>query len=448
MPFLAVSLAYAVAALLRLASSAAVAADGRRAALASLVVLGLMAGLRWGTARVHRGMVLLLVWLVLTEAVLQPLSWLYPLPGLNFAAHVPYGRVHWTAEGRTSSVMNRWGWHYPDVHLGDERDADSRRVVLVGDSFIEALQVAPRKHMGVVLEGLLDASGRPSQVLAAGRSGWGPGHYRELVTYAIDRFAPDEVVVFVFLGNDFVDATLALAEPSGRTAGDGIYYLLHDDGALTLHPDSLPLTQRVRRELAANHDSLFVQLPVIAESHYVTGKLVDTVIRRVGDRLRRPEPAAAADPWARIGLMDVFFQSDVPPEAAHGFEVVTALLAKIHDEGAARGVTVRFVTIPIFSDAFYRQTGADWHTREGELDLLQPEERLLAAATTADLPLLAMGHTLKADGYDVEQVRALYIRDGIGHLSEAGHQAFAQAVFHHFYQSASGERAAAGRDEP
>lgn len=113
------------------------------------------------------------------------------LPGVTHRAAKPYYDVTLRA--------NRLGFNDAEHELA--KPEGGFRVLLLGDSFVEGVQVAPERHMARLLEGLAQRDGHPLEVIAMGTSGWGQSH--ELATYeSVGRgFSPDLVVAF-FCPND------------------------------------------------------------------------------------------------------------------------------------------------------------------------------------------------------------------------------------------------------
>jgi len=79
-----------------------------------------------------------------------------------------------------------------------------QRVVLLGDSFIEALQVPFEQSITPLLEARVNATGLTTEFINLGVSGFGTGReYLMLREYGL-RYQPDLVVLF-FVGNDVSD---------------------------------------------------------------------------------------------------------------------------------------------------------------------------------------------------------------------------------------------------
>ncbi|MDP8225343.1 MAG: GDSL-type esterase/lipase family protein [Candidatus Lernaella stagnicola] len=133
----------------------------------------------------------------------------------------------------------------PDVAAG------TRRVLLVGDSFVEGVGVSPLQRIGPRVEHYLDAQ-EPATVLAVGQPGAGQAAELQAIEHYLSRWRP-EVVVLVFLpANDVMNNSFEL-EPKK----DKLFYHLVD-GRLVLKPGvaapredggSLRVVGEIRRRL-------------------------------------------------------------------------------------------------------------------------------------------------------------------------------------------------------
>jgi lysophospholipase L1-like esterase len=128
-------------------------------------------------------------------------------PGKDFVWHGQVGRAR---EFRVPSRWNALG--YNDADYAFEKPAGTTRILVLGDSYVEAVQVAQAASFHNLLEASLSADGAARvEVIALGASGAGPRKSFETLRTLGLRFQPD-IVVFEFLGfNDVSDDSDALA---------------------------------------------------------------------------------------------------------------------------------------------------------------------------------------------------------------------------------------------
>lgn len=361
-----------------------------------------------------------------TEAGLQALAAAGSLPGVNINSGAPYGRTYWTQEGFSNSIQNRFGWHAPEWKL-----SRARPIVLIGDSFIEGVQVGPEENIGVRLAELIRGAGAREggpAVLSLGVSGGGPAHHLELLAYAARHFAPREAIVFVTMVNDYRNAL----ERMQHTAPDRYpYYRLDPSGRLVLTPGSDRGRDLFARKLDFRHRSLLANLPRTLFSHSMLLAVARTVAEEAAQPQRRVVPANGQDePWAdRFPFVE-------GGDADEAFDVLDALLRACRDLGRRQGIELRIVTIPFLPPDFDRESGETWSLQFGDEDFLRPERDLEAFGSREGIQVLPMGRWLREHGVTAEQVRGMYFRVGRtrGHWTRLGHEMFARAVFESFYR--------------
>ena len=124
-------------------------------------------------------------------------------------------------------TTNKAGFH--DFEHEVEKLPDRYRIIVLGDSYIEALQVAIDQGFTQQLERRLGDSittGR-FEVINLGVSGSGPAQYYRILEKKGLVYKPDLVVMAVFPDNDFRDS-----DPDVGGAIFKPYYLLRSDGGL------------------------------------------------------------------------------------------------------------------------------------------------------------------------------------------------------------------------
>src|SRR5262245_28873057 len=91
------------------------------------------------------------------------------------------------------------------------------RILAVGDSFVEALQVDHAQTMTTLLaKGVGTALGQKVVAINAGVGGWDPNQYRIAVKQELQRTSYSLVLVFVYLENDLVERRVESFPPTER----------------------------------------------------------------------------------------------------------------------------------------------------------------------------------------------------------------------------------------
>jgi hypothetical protein len=413
----------------------------------------------WRKVHVWRRLVVVMIAVfVVAELFLQFLGMLGALPGKQAMTglYVPYGRVYYNLEGFGNSVSNNYGWYYPDFRL----DKESKRIVLIGDSFVQGLQVKPSQNVGVVLEQLINErhDNRSTEVLALGMPGFGPGLYLSLtrLEHAIQEFDPDEIIILFNLGSDFQTTT----EPSGYD----LYFELKDGNAV-IHDDSVRFQHDLKHLIFDGYDPVSDPVSTL-QTHLLTPKILQQATQNLfletrGDQSGAAEPAtpddsdipgfkgvvletevvdAAHQAITAYDLLEIPGKSNFVFEKSQGQKAESALMVAMsllklsRDFARAKGVAYRIVTIPAFPKAFYSQVErSDWATEIADFDLFLPERALQQFAEDKNIPFLAMGQYMFEDKLAVDEIQSLYFSDGLGHFTTAGHEYFARAIYNCFY---------------
>jgi hypothetical protein len=154
--------------------------------------------------------------------------------GVLMIPHEQYGHFHaanasaWyrTSEYLTHVRTNAFGLRGPAI--AQQPTPGRGRVLLAGDSFVEARQVAETQTTAALLGG---AVGPGCEVVNGGVAGWGTGE--ELVYLRNEGLAlrPDLVILLFFMGNDVANNARRADPRGGWHTGPG--FRLEKDGSLT-----------------------------------------------------------------------------------------------------------------------------------------------------------------------------------------------------------------------
>lgn len=283
------------------------------------------------------------------------------------------------------------------VGAAGRREAPTQ-VLLIGDSFMEAIQVEHEQSTAYLLEKALE--GRLQQPIAvrnAGISDWNPNQYlvRSRALMATDRYAL--LVVSIFVGNDAVKrvAYVPARAPFERKR----FHLPHGFSA------------------AALIDGFFSPLNDALETRsqlFVLMKSRLSVLRM------------------KLGLTAEYFPVEYRRSEANSprWKSTAAIAVDIRDAAAAHGVPTVFVLVPeafqVYSrdfDDYVRGFGVDPNT----VDLAQPSRRLEEELVSAGLTVVQTLDAFRAAADTSERLFGLVDH----HLTPAGHVLLTQLLAPH-----------------
>ncbi|MBV7333009.1 hypothetical protein KFU94_33225 [Chloroflexi bacterium TSY] len=389
--------------------------------------------------------------LLLFEGGLQLLLYGERLPDstyINAGLFAPYGRIYQNREGASNGTTNNYGWYYPDFKLEAERT-----ILLLGDTFIQALQIAPEQHLGVHLQSLINTDENVNtEVIALGMPGFGPGLYlsETRLIDMVDKFNPDEVVLFFHLSDDFQTDTEAVVYDLNFTLGD--------DGYPQIHRSQIRAIHDLKHYILPGYQNGIDPLGTLS-SHFLTSKLLTLqtayadaqttpgeldmpstrgVVLQSGVQSRYFTNIQRTGLVSTPGVSNFLFGKAQSQKADHAIAIAKGHIKRAHDYLSLQGVSLRLVTIPAFPRAFFTQPEQNpnekvkWSAKLASYDLLRPERALEEFAREQGIPFLAMGQQFQQQ-MSVNDIEVLYFDQGQGHFTPDGHGYFAQAVYDCFY---------------
>jgi len=262
-------------------------------------------------------------------------------PGTTARYHYP-----WMAPGEEVEVkVNSRGFRGPE--LPDRKTG--RRVVVYGDSFIEARSTRLEDTFPARLEAALrERRAGPVEVVNAGVSGYGPDQVLARLDAELGELQPDLVVLGLYAGNDWGDVVrdqLFTLDAGGRLRpGSPVL-----DGALR----SALEERRGWRALATVRavSRLYAELGAPAPASAAETATTEAVLRdceqEYADAFRRPGRVT--------NLFRDHYDADVcvrprSDSAAYKRRLMAAVLAEAGRRAAARSVPLLLVAIPAGSD--------------------------------------------------------------------------------------------------
>ncbi|MCC6179158.1 MAG: SGNH/GDSL hydrolase family protein [Chloroflexi bacterium] len=283
--------------------------------------------------------------------------------------------------------------HFNRLGLRDRRESYDKppgtfRILLLGDSFMEGVQVEQQQTTAALLEASLRRE-RPDlnvEVVNAGVAGWGTGIEYLYFDHEGYRFQPDLVLVGFFIGNDLHDNYYKL-----QLEGDDLdqavkpYFKLAPDGGLE-RKDPPPAPPRP--------GGLVTALRACC-------RLWNVVETGAINRLSNPQanvPLFAAGPLAPHTR--AMYEKEPSGEWAEGWEITARLFDRLKARADEMGASLAAFVIPDSPQL----SDDDWETmvqgrrlRDGRLDLAAPNQQLARIAEREGFLLLDLLPTLRAE---------------------------------------------------
>jgi hypothetical protein len=385
------------------------------------------------------------------ELVLQVLAWFGLLPGNHTIGgdFYTYERVYYNGESLRNDFANRYGWYYPDAALNDQ----NKRILLLGGSYVQGLQVQSEQQVSVYLTKLLNQTEPDVQneVVSIGMPGFGlaPFLYEDTMREMPANLKSNEIIVFYHLGDDF---------QSPVESQNSIRYTVTGAGTAAVNPEDARLQHDLTHYFLRGFISF--QLVGTIRSNYLTPRVINSWLassnrdagtvsaesgvefpRRVGHvtdyyTIREPGHAAIKSTEQEILPQGNNFMFRQGPDDDRQDAVLIAdnILGSAQEIARASGITLRLVTVPMFPEAFYRTVPPQsWEPELGEYDLFLPERDLVEIANRHDIPILPMGQFMLQNGLSAEDIQALYLPNEDGSFSSEGNEYFAEAIYTCFY---------------
>ncbi len=259
-----------------------------------------------------------------------------------------------------------------------EKPAGTMRVVLLGDSYIEALQVPFEQSVPALLEGRLRAAGIEAETINLGVSSLGTARqYLVLREYGL-RYKPDLVLLF-FVGND-------LTNNSARIEGTPYfpYPVPNNDGSLARDDAGRPrftpiIDTRSRLAFLTGFLKHYSQSYRLLRATLEGSPPVHAALFRIG--LMSTPPAGGGGQPADFGLHEIYRVQD-KDAWIEAWTLTENFLLDIKRLANENGAWFAVVLVPapweVYSEIWERMLARVPAMRQAALDLDKPSRRLTA----------------------------------------------------------------------
>jgi len=305
---------------------------------------------------------------------------------------------------------------FRDVDHATTKPPGTKRIVVLGDSFCEAVQVNLETTFFRRLQHMLN--GRSAQKWEVINLGVGDfGTAQELIAlenYGL-AYSPDIVVVQIFPLNDVGNNSLAMFRLCKSMNDPYRPYFVESDGSL-IQTSAQPVRNALRRHVVSYG---------VLERVYLERKLGKDPQEDEAERERRLKALGYVQDPMLSGFAE---DRDQPPAVAQGWRITELLIEKIHARCRASNIGFMGIVVP-----FEPQVGSKWENFMSS----RPPPR-----TTADYPERRLGRLFARLGVPSVMLKEvfdrnvdLYFPSIAGHFNPESHRLTAEAVYQRLIES-------------
>lgn len=284
-----------------------------------------------------------------------------------------------------------------DVEHAERKPEGTFRILLLGDSFMEALQVPLDSSLPRLLERQLgEQTGRRIEVVNGGVSGWGTDDELQYLTSYGLKYQPDLVVVAMTLHND-------ISENMRET-----WHTMRE-GALVEQP---------RQPMS------FLRYKVVELKAYIATRFQTYQLWR---RAMHRGEIRQAGQQLNSHIVQLFLEP-TPERIGWGLEFTGRLLQRMKSEAGERGAGLVLVLLPLrvqISDSSFAEFVLRAGLDDAAMSIGKPQQAVTAIADSLRIPVIDLLPSFRQ--WTADSVEQLYL-PWDGHWNEAGHRLAASIV--------------------
>lgn len=262
------------------------------------------------------------------------------VPGKG-VTYIPGAYYRHTKEGFSQGYFNSHGFR--DYERTYEKPKGTFRILIFGDSYVEALQVPLEDSFPALLEKKLNAgsSTKKVEVIALGQSGFGTADaYMRYVNFGV-KYSPDLVILAFLTGNDFRDNSKVLSREALA-----YYFVLDDNGQLVLDSSGY---EEYERGMISQVRGLFQSLKRNSYLLSLVSERVYLLMRQL-EETRFENPLAGMPQEKENRQVDTFsdlnvYRSDASKPWKEAFDITKNLILKFKDTVEGNGAKFVLVTL-------------------------------------------------------------------------------------------------------
>jgi hypothetical protein len=353
--------------------------------------------------------------------------------------HIPGAETIWEGQGEFKAEVKMNSLGLRDHEHSYAKPPDTFRLLILGDSFVESLQVDLAQTFPTQLQACLaERASRPIEVISAGHSAYGPGEELLFFTQEGVKYQPDLVLVAIYAVNDIKDMRREPDDNMVQSFGGYEFYL--EQGSLKYRwiswaesPEEISPVQRFLRHSSKLY--YIFRAPDSQVREEVNELLEDwwPESASANAALQSPTPTDRPD-FAYDEYLVVFLKNFpnnplVPEPAKASWRLFKAAFQEFKAQAEAHEAQLGTVIIPGAGQVhqeIYSQWIAEYDNKYNLLaagkdvwDMSAPNKAISHFMTSQDIPVLDLLPGFQA--YAQTHQDMLYFRKDI-HFNEQGHQ--------------------------
>lgn len=291
-------------------------------------------------------------------------------------------------KGRVVEYVRRNSHGFKDKERTYEKGRDVFRIVVLGDSYTEALQVPIEKTFPYILEKRLNSeSGKRYEVLNLGISGFGTAQEYLTFKYYGSKYHPDLVILQFFIGNDVVNNSLAL-EPQKENRP---FFVLNagkleelpfniNDKSPSKTKTEVATKYQVKNLLSKYTIKFFPNIYYIVEDRIESTPWLGNFLWKIGIKKFKPEMPNRYENYFPPYHHIYMYSEAYLPELEEGWRITKALILKLARELETDKIGFLVVVIPgeyEFRHDLWNDMLNEYPQMKGiKFDLMKPERIL------------------------------------------------------------------------
>lgn len=314
-------------------------------------------------------------------------------------------------EGGAYVRVNSMGFR--DSEHSNEKPAAELRIAVLGDSYVEAMQVGWRETFWKQLELQLQDEDSDRHVSCRGYGISGFGTAQELLTFRhyVKPMEPDVVVLAMTLANDIRNNSRSLEPVKERPFFKLRDQVLVEDRSFLKHPAFLQAQQ--------------------SSTQWKTSIINSSRLMQLAAELKNQRLAPVDVHQAERGLEDTIYQAPTDDAWIAAWLITEALIVQLHQEVAAANARLFVVTLTDGVQVTPDQATYDEFCEQiGEEDLTYGDRRIEQLCNLHDIPVLNLAKPMRVKAV----AESTYFhgfhntQPGTGHWNVAGHHAAGELI--------------------